>query len=500
MAAGGTSLARQEAELEDTMTSLRHDPLGFVMYSYPWGEPGSRLEEDAGPREWQASVLREIGEKLRSNPHQPIRIAVASGHGIGKSALVAWISDWARSTVVDTKVVITANTEQQLRTKTWPEVTKWFELAICSHWFTKTDTSIYSNDPERERTWRVDRVTWSVNNTEAFAGLHNRRKRIVLIFDEASAIADKVWEVAEGALTDADTEIIWIAFGNPTQNTGRFRECFGVHKARWSTRQIDSRTVPGTNVEEMNHWAADYGDDSDFFRVRVKGQFPRAGASQFVPSDRVEAAATREAVAHLHDAMVLGVDVARQGDDQTVIYARRGRDGRTDPPIKLRIPDTMQIAARVIERARELGADAIFVDIGGVGAGVYDRLMQLGVRNVFGIEFGGKADGVAQDGETAKYANKRVEMWGNMRAWLKLGAIPNDPELKADLIGPQYHFNVRNELQLEAKDDMKKRGLASPDIGDALALTFAYPVERRAAYGSTPAGRVQSDYDPMEAA
>lgn len=489
--------AQLQRELELKMVGFARDPLGFVRYAYPWGEPGGRLETDSGPREWQASILAEIGDNLRSAPATPVRIAVASGHGIGKSALVSWIAHWACATFPDAKVVLTANTEQQMRTKTWPEVTKWYELLICKHWFSKTDTAIYSRDPEREKTWRADRVTWSDNNTEAFAGLHNRRKRIVLIFDEASAISDKVWEVAEGALTDADTEIIWIAFGNPTQNTGRFRECFGVHKARWSTRQIDSRTVPGVNVAEMQRWADDYGDDSDFFRVRVKGEFPRAGDAQFIPSDIVEAAAKREAVAHLHEALVLGVDVARHGDDMTVIYPRRGRDGRTHAPVKLRIPDLMQISARVLAVSRELHADAIFVDQGGMGVGVVDRLNQLGAKNVFGIDFGGKADGTTFDGTTASYANKRAEMWGNMRAWLRAGAVPNDPELKSDLIGPQYHFNIRNEILIEAKDDMKARGLSSPDIADALALTFAYPAEPQGGTGSVPGGgNPHWDFDP----
>lgn len=491
-----------ERALRADIGSFTHDPLGFVRYAFPWGKADSLLQDETGPREWQADVLRDIGEGLKRNANLSLQdvmqIAVASGHGIGKSALVSWILLWTLCTFEAAMAVVTANTEQQMRTKTWPQVMKWFGLLICRHWFGITNTAISAIG--HEKTWRADRVTWSENNTEAFAGLHNRRKRIVLIFDEASSIADKVWEVAEGALTDEDTEIVWAVFGNPTQNTGRFRECFGSRKHRWITRQIDSRSVPGTNKAQLEKWVADYGDDSDFVRVRVKGEFPRAGTNQFIPSDIVDAAAKREATCNLSDALVLGVDVARHGDDRTVIYPRRGRDGRTYPPIKLRIPDLMQIAARVAEVARELGADAIFVDMG-MGAGVVDRLAQLNVPGVIGVEFGGAPDRLAVPGEAReKYANKRAEMWGNMRGWLKYGAIPDDPELKADLIGPEYGFTGKDEIQLERKEDMKKRGLASPDDGDALALTFAYPVEKRAAHGSGPAGKVQSEYDPMEAA
>jgi hypothetical protein len=328
-----------------------------------------------------------------------------------------------------------------------------------------------------ETTWRIDRVTWSERNTEAFQGLHNQGRRLVLVFDEASAIADPVWEASEGALTDEGTEIVWLVLGNPTRNTGRFRECFGARKARWRTRQIDSRRVPGTNKAQIERWIADYGVDSDFVRVRVKGVFPRAGNAQFIASDLVEAAAIREARATVHDPMVLGVDVARHGDDMTVIWPRRGRDARSWPPIRLRIADLMQVAARVAEQARELKAEAIFVDMG-MGAGVVDRLGQLGVPHVHGIEFGAAPDGIAIGGETGRYANKRAEMWGNLRSWLKYGAIPDDAEIKSDLAGPHYGFNVRDEIQLERKDDMKRRGLASPDLADALALTFAYPVHR----------------------
>jgi len=141
-----------------------------------------------------------------------------------------------------------------LTTKTWPELAKWHRLCILGSAFTYTATSLYSADPAHEKTWRVDAIPWSLNNTEAFAGLHNQGRRVLVIFDEASAIADEIWEVTEGALTDADTEILWFAFGNPTRNAGRFRECFGKFRHRWATQQIDSRTVEGTNRKQLDEW------------------------------------------------------------------------------------------------------------------------------------------------------------------------------------------------------------------------------------------------------
>ena len=181
----------------------------------------------------------------------------------------------------------------------------------------------------------------------------------------------------------------------------------------------------------------------------------------------------------LHDPRVMGVDVARFGDDQTVIRIRIGRDARSIPPIKLRGADTMQVAARVVEEAAKHKVDAIFVDGGGVGGGVVDRLRYLR-QPVTEIHFGGRADRATATQEgTVVYFNKRAEMWGSMRDWLAGAVIDNDPELVADLTGVQYGYAMkdgRDAIQLERKEDMRKRGLASPDNGDALALTFAYPV------------------------
>src|SRR5262249_38596421 len=158
------------------------------------------------------------------------------------------------------------NTEAQLRTKTWPELAKWHQLSLNRDWFTYTATALHSSVAEQERTWRVDAITWSENNTEAIAGLHNKGKRAFALFDEASAIDDAVWETIEGALTDAGTELIWAAFGNPTRNAGRFKECFpgGRFAHRWQGEQIDSRSVSFTNKPQIAEWVADYGEDSDF--------------------------------------------------------------------------------------------------------------------------------------------------------------------------------------------------------------------------------------------
>lgn len=488
------------ADLVEDLAELSNDPLRFVLWAFPWGEPGSELAKASGPEAWQVELLNAVRDGLLTID-TAIQLATTSGHGVGKSAVVSWLMLWGISTFEDTRGVVTANTETQLKTKTWAELGKWYRLFIGREMFKFTATALFSCDPDHEKTWRIDMVPWSEKNMEAFAGLHNLGKRIILIFDEASAIPDPIWETSEGALTDAGTQIIWAVFGNPTKNTGRFRECWGRFSARWRKQQVDSRTVSITNKEQFDKWAKDYGEDSDFVRVRVRGIFPRVGTLQFISEDLVAESAARDVPLHLHDPFVIGVDVARFGDDASVIYFRKGRDGRSIPPTILRGVDTMTLASKVAECHLQYRADAVFVDGGGVGGGVVDRLRQLRVP-CFDVQFGGKADtdGFATGSTGILYANKRAEMWGGMREWLKTGTIWDDAQLREEICAPEYGYNVRNEIQLERKEDMKRRGKASPDIADALALTFAYPVIPSAIAGHEFAGGkslVESEYDPF---
>ncbi len=462
-------------DLVNDIASFTFDPLGHAMYCYPWGE--GVLADAQGPRVWQCDVLEDIREHLQ-NPatrHQPCRVAVASGHGVGKSALIAMLVKWALDTCEDTRVVLTANTENQLLTKTMPEVAKWSNLSITSDWFRPTATALIANVPNHEKAWRCDAIPWSINNTEAFAGLHNKGRRIVVIYDEASGIIPKVWEVTLGALTDEGTEIIWLAFGNPTQNTGSFREAFGKHRHLWKTRQIDSRDVEGTNKAYLDEIVQTYGEDSDITKVRVRGMFPSASSLQFISSGLADSARARQVEVDEFEPVVIGVDVARFGDDSSTIYTRKGRDARSVPPVRLHGVDTMQLAARVAEHQRLHAAAIVCVDEGGIGAGVVDRLKQLGLP-VVGVQFGGKPLGAVKLSNNIKVANRRAEMWAIMREWLEGGAIPDDQRLYDDLIGIEYGFNVNDQILLEKKEHMKKRGLASPDDGDGLALTFAVPV------------------------
>lgn len=461
-----TTSATVERALEHDIAGFTHDPYGFVMYSFPWGS--GELKGRDGPEEWQESILRDVGNELLGI-EEAIQKARASGHGIGKSALVAWLILWGISTMEDTKGVVTANTETQLKTKTWSELGKWYRLFIARHWFVFTATAIFSADKSHEKTWRIDMIPWSERNTEAFAGLHNQGKRIIVIFDEASAIPDIIWEVTEGALTDENTEIMWFAFGNPTRATGRFRECFRKFRHRWECQQIDSRDVSFTNKKQIAQWIADYGEDSDFVKVRVKGEFPNISDRQFIGTDIVEAAMKRDLPLQNYSfaPKIIGVDPSWTGSDEFVIALRQGLFSKI-LGVYPKNDDDWKMASIIANFEDEEQADAVFIDMG-YGTGIYSAGKQL-KRNWRLVSFGASSPDPG-------FYKMRTFMWGQLKKWLQDGgAIPDDTVLHDDLIGPEYTMRDDGKIILESKDDMKDRGIPSPNRADAICLTFAAPV------------------------
>lgn len=467
-------------ELIEALGALTHDPLAFVYFAYPWGEPGTPLENMEGPDEWQIQILKDIGEQLKKGKdlQTAIQEAVASGHGIGKSALISWLIHFAISTHENTRGVVTANTEGQLRTKTWPELSKWHNMFIAKDLFTYTATAIFCSDKDYEKTWRIDAIPWSKNSPESFAGLHNQGNRILVLFDEASAIDDVIWEVTEGALTDANTEIIWCAFGNPTRNSGRFRECFRKYRKFWNTYQIDSRTVKISNKAKIEEWLEAYGEDSDFFKVRVRGVFPSASDLQFISTEIADKA--QKQVYKLgqfeHLPVIIGVDPAWTGSDSLEIVMRQGYYMKSLASIP-KNDDDWRMAQLIAQFEDEYKADAVFIDMG-YGTGIYSIGKQLG-RKWRLIEFGGKSNDPV-------YLNMRANMWGQMKEWLREGGSipPNDQALYDDIVGPEAIIDKNGRIQLESKKDMKDRGLPSPNKGDALALTFAARVVKKSETGN----------------
>jgi hypothetical protein len=474
---------KTDLELADFVGQFYADPLGFVTACYPWGEPGP-LQQFDGPDTWQREALTRIGELVTAHafngatPVAPIRIAVSSGHGIGKSTLQAWLVDWIMSTRPYSQGTATANTATQLDTKTWAAIMRWTKLCLTGHWFVVNSTRMYQKD--NRDSWFCTPQSCKEENSEAFAGQHAASATSFYIIDEGSAVPDVIYEVAEGGLTDGEPMIF--VFGNPTRSSGAFhRICFGSLRDRWQPVVVDSRTSRFTNKGQIAEWAQDYGEDSDFFRVRVLGLPPAASDLQFIDTATVSAAQRRPVAILGDEPLICGLDLARGGSDECVFRFRRGQDGRSIPPV--RVPgeqsrDSMKLvtlAADILSRSYDNRKVAMmFVDAtgGSIGGPIADRLRQLGHRNVVDVQFGG-------DSPDPKYANMRAFMWGRLRDWLIRGAIDASPALETDLTGPGYRHDKRDRLLLESKEDMKKRGLDSPDDADALALTFAQNVTAR---------------------
>ncbi len=467
-----------DAQIAEECGRYYDDPAGWVMWAFDWGE-GDLYGFD-GPDTWQLDTLETWGQAIRDNkfngvePVPPVRKAIASGHGIGKSAFTSWAILFIASTRPDSKGVVTANTGEQLRTKTWSELAKWKKRCITGHWFElnsgKGSLSMQHRGWPEE--WRVDAQTCREENSEAFAGLHAATSSPYYIFDEASAVPDKIWEVAEGGLTDG--EPFFFAFGNPTRNTGAFSRCFG--NSRWLTKQVDSRTSKLTNKQLIKEWNDTWGEDSDFFRVRVKGQFPRAGDQQFIPGDICLDAMKRTTQYLPDDPLVCGIDIARGGDDNCMIQFRRGKDAKSEKVYRIpgeKSRDSMRVVSMLTMILDRHQPEVSFIDVTGIGGPIGDRLRQLGY-NVVDVGFGHKAD------DELHYANKNSEMGARLREWMMAGgSIPDEPQLERELTEREFEHNDKGQLRVERKKDMKIRLGYSPDWADALYLTFAQKVAPR---------------------
>jgi hypothetical protein len=478
-----------EEELIKDIAAFAHDPYKFVLYAFPWGR-GELAGQSIQP--WQKKILCDLRDGL-IDLKIAFQLAIASGNGIGKSALIAWLILWALCTCVDTRVVVTAGTESQLKNKTWPELGVWHRRCICGHWFRFEATSLHSVCAGHERSWRADMIAWNKARPESFAGLHNKGNRILMVFDEASQIDDVIWDTAAGALTDDNTEIIWIVCGNPTRTSGEFYEAFNQKRQFWNGQQIDSRLVEIVNKDQISKWLEECGgdEDNDWFRVHVRGLFPKSGELQFIPAHLVDAARNRKLGEHQFSfaPVILSLDNAWWGDDEIVIYLRQGLMSKMLMAISKNDDDTY-IAGQLARFENEYKADAVFIDQG-YGTGVYSCGKYLG-RTWILVPFGGAPN-------NPLYLNKRAEMYGLMRDWLKEGgSLPDDVKICEELKGPEGIIDLKGKIKLESKDDMRKRGLTSPNRADALAITFAYPVHAKMGLNVKPQFTNADEYDPFK--
>ena len=468
---------------------IADDPEQFVRFAFPWGKENTPLADFAGPKAWQIEVMREIRDhvfeqkknKLNKLDLSTFKMARASGRGIGKSALISWLALWQLSTQIGSTVIVSANSESQLRSVTWGELAKWHSMLINKHWFDISATKLIPSDwygqliegqlKKGLKYYYAEGKLWSEENPDGYAGLHSQDGMMV-IFDEASGIPQPIWDVAQGYFTDPIVHRYWLAFSNPRRNDGPFFECFHGKRNFWRTKQIDARTVEYVDPKVYEAIIQEHGVDSRQAKVEVYGEFPSTGEDQFISPNLMDQAIGRELYDDPGAPLVMGVDVARFGDDQSVICFRKGRDARSIPWLKFKGVDTVELTNAIAYYADKYNPEAIFVDGGGVGGGVVDQLKSLRYK-VIEVQAGSSAD------DKNKYQNKRVEMWDRTREWLSIGCLPDDSQLKKDACGIHYRYTISgNQMQLERKDEMKKRGLSSPDVFEALCQTFSKAVAR----------------------
>lgn len=469
--------------------SFKDDPLAWCMYAFPWGQKNTPLERfPNGPREWQKEEFRKIAAHIRENKDRVARgeapqvyhLAISSGRGPGKSAFVAMLTWWFMSCIAGGTEVVTANTDAQLTDKTFGEIGKWQALCLSGYWFERIQKKIKPNDwyaELLEQHLKIERskyyaagILWDEENPDAFAGEHSQIG-MLLVMDEASGIPEKIWDVSEGFFTDQTIYRFWIVLSNPRRNTGSFFECFHKYREFWSNRKIDARTVDGLDKSVYERIIAKHGVHSDQARIEVYGEFPETGERQFISRVTVDEARARK-IEHYDpaEALVMGVDPARFGGDATVIRFRQGRDARSISPIELHKLDNMRVAEIVADQIDKHNPGGVFID-SGAGAGIIDRLKQMGYQ-VFEVGFGTASTG-------QEFYDHRTELWARMREWLQGAMIDDHDKLRDDFCGPEYGFAGREDrLKLESKEDMKERGLASPDHADALALTFHAKIAR----------------------
>lgn len=445
----------------------------------------------AEPEPWQERALRAVAL------HD--RIAIRSGHGPGKSTLLSWIILWFIGTRFPSKIPCTAPTSHQLEDVLWGELARWHRKLpepLRQRILLSGKQLALAEAPKEA--FAVAR-TARKEEPEAFQGFHS--DHLLFVVDEASGVEDIIFEVGEGAMTTPGAKTVLA--GNPTRTSGYFFDAFHRHRAHWHPIHVDC-TDPKAVTNPARRAALDayaaqmaqkYGAASNIYRVRVLGEFPESEDDVVIPLSWCESAVGREIEPVRGFRTVWGLDVARFGGDRTALAKRRA-NVLLEPLKVWQGLDLMQVCGRVLDEFEQL-ADAeemrladpsfeselpaeILVDAIGIGAGVVDRLRELGLPAV-GINVGE----TPAAGE--RFMRLRDELWWKAREWFearecRLGQGDGEPQPYDGLIGelsaPKYAFTSAGKIKVESKDDMKKRGLQSPDLADAFCLTFAGGVQR----------------------
>jgi len=442
-----------------------------------WDDPVAFAEDMLGfdPDVWQQVAMMDVALHPRTS--------VRSGQGVGKTAFEAALVIWFLCCRPNARVVCTAPTKQQLNDVLWAEVAKWLETSMVKNLLKWTKTKVYMVGHE-ERWFATARTATKPENMQGF-----HEDYMLFVIDEASGVADPIMEAILGTLSGEENKLLMC--GNPTRTSGVFYDSHNLDRTRFRTHKVDSRDSKRTSKENIQMLIVKYGAESDVVRVRVYGEFPKAEADSFIALELAELAAGA-AVESKGDTLHLGVDVARFGDDETVIAPRIGMK-----VFKLKCynkQDTMVTAGWVIATGREMLKQfpqlryvEIKVDDSGVGGGVTDRLNEvireerLAGWRVTPINNGSKPT----RREEEHYENRGTETWADLRDILQESfsghiqghpagvELPNDERLITQLTQRKYRMTSKGKIALERKEDMKKRGLDSPDRADAVILSFA---------------------------
>jgi len=435
-------------DLVERFAAYKQDPVLFVKEMFC-----------VTPTAQQEQLLRAIAKP-------GAKVSVRSGHGTGKSTAASWCIAWFLFTHRNAKVPCTAPSSHQLSDILWAELAKWrneLPQAFKDQLYVGSDHAYIVG--RKETQFAVARTS-RPEKPEALQGFH--ADNLLFVVDEASGVAEQVFEVAEGALSTAGARVLMLS--NPTQTTGYFFRSQNRDKHKWTCLHFSSRESPLVDATYCQDMDEKYGPDSDIVKVRVDGNFPSTSILQLISTKLVMDAMNRlqHQAEYRHAPVVMGADVAYYGDDRCSLYRKQGLSAWK--VWSGRDVSTTQFATIIAQNQQKFGAAVTFSDITGVGAGVYDTLKVLGTKTI-GIYPGQAAI------NPNKFLNRRAEMWWEVKEWLEQGGcLEYDEELLTDLTGPQYFYTGTGKIQLEAKDDMKKRGLASPDLGDGLALCFAGPV------------------------
>jgi hypothetical protein len=447
-------------------TAASSDSLVELLASW-MASPALFVSEALGahPEPWQQQALDAIAR------HD--RIAIRSGHGIGKSALLAWLVLWFGFTRSAGKIPSTAPTSHQLEDVLLAEVRKWLDKMRARGWGYLARQVTITQEAIRfpSGTFAALR-TGSKDRPEALQGFH--AADLLFLLDEASGIEDVVFEVAGGALSTPGAKVVMT--GNPTRTSGYFYNAFHGMREHWHCMHVPCSASSQVSADYIEQARQQYGEHSNRYRVRVLGEFPLEEDDVLVPLHLCESAIDRD-VAMQRFAPVWGLDVARFGDDSSALAKRRGNK-LLERVKELKKRDLMEVTGwlkREYESADEEDRPSeILIDSIGLGAGVLDRALELNLP-VRGVNVG-----EAPSSDSGHYLRLRDELWWKMRQWFEGRdvCIPEDPRLIGELTSVRYKLESTGKLRVEPKDDMKKRGMRSPDFAEALMLTFAGGLDR----------------------